>query len=70
MSYRALIRMGAERGIIADPAAWFVYRDKRNLTTYTYDAAKANDIAAILPRFAADARLLLEALRKKGVSDA
>jgi nucleotidyltransferase substrate binding protein (TIGR01987 family) len=70
MSYRALIRMGAERGLIADPAAWFVYRDKRNLTTHTYDAAKANDIAAILPRFAADARLLLEALRKKGVSDA
>jgi nucleotidyltransferase substrate binding protein (TIGR01987 family) len=70
MSYRALIRTGAERGLIADPVAWFVYRDKRNLTTHTYDAAKANDIAAILPRFAADARLLLEALRKKGVSDA
>jgi nucleotidyltransferase substrate binding protein (TIGR01987 family) len=70
MSYRTLIRMGAERGLIADPTTWFIYRDKRNLTTHTYDAAKANDIAAILPRFAADARLLLEALRKKGVGDA
>jgi nucleotidyltransferase substrate binding protein (TIGR01987 family) len=70
MSYRTLIRAGAERGLIADPTTWFIYRDKRNLTTHTYDAAKANDIAGVLPRFAADARLLLDALRKRGSGDA
>jgi nucleotidyltransferase substrate binding protein (TIGR01987 family) len=70
MSYRTLMRVGAEQGLVADPTAWFVYRDKRNLTAHTYDAAKANEIASILPRFAADARRLLEALRERGAHDA
>lgn len=70
MSYRTLMRVGAEQGLIADPTAWFVYRDKRNLTAHTYDAAKANEIAAILPRFAADAHELVVALKQRGAEDA
>lgn len=46
MSYRALIRAGAEQGLIENVPAWFGYRDKRNLTSHTYDAAKAKEVFA------------------------
>ena len=70
MSYRMLIRVGAEQGLIADVPAWFVYRDKRNLTSHTYDAETAADVFRCLPNFAGHARGLLECLRQRGESDA
>lgn len=69
MSYRELIRTGAEHGLIDDPTAWFIYRDKRNLTSHAYDAAKANEVFAILPTFARDARNLLERLHRRENTD-
>lgn len=70
MTWRALMRAGAEQGLIADPDAWLIYRDKRNITSHTYDAAKAAEVAAVLPRFARDARDLLERLVERGAQDA
>lgn len=66
MSYRDLIRTGAERGLIADASAWMLYRDKRNTTSHTYNAEKAADVAKIIPAFEADALSLLAALQKGG----
>lgn len=66
MSYRDLIRTGAERGLIADASAWMLYRDKRNTTSDTYNADKAADVANIIPAFEADALALLTALQKSG----
>ena len=51
-----LLRVGAEQGLVGDVKAWWVYRDKRNLTTHTYNAADATE--------------LLAALRRKGELDA
>ncbi|WP_447974753.1 nucleotidyltransferase substrate binding protein [Nitrospira sp. Kam-Ns4a] len=70
MSYRAIIRAGAEQGLIENVPAWFVYRDKRNLTSHSYDAAKAKEVFAVLPDFARDARALLQRLTQRGQSDA
>ncbi len=70
MSYRELIRVGAEQGLIDEVAAWFVYRDKRNLTAHAYDAAKAAEVFSILPKFAQHARKLYERLKSKGATDA
>jgi nucleotidyltransferase substrate binding protein (TIGR01987 family) len=70
MSFRALIRAGAEHGLIGDVAAWFVYRDRRNITSHAYDAAKAAEVAAVLPGFARDARDLLDRLIERGKADA
>ena len=70
MAYRALIRAGAEQGLIEDARAWFVYRDKRNLTLHAYDEAKAREVFAALPAFSRDARLLLERLHERGKNDA
>ena len=45
MTWRTLIRVGAEQGLIDDVDAWLIYRDKRNITSHTYDAAKAEHTA-------------------------
>lgn len=68
MSYRELIRSGAERSLIADASAWMLYRDKRNTTSHTYNAAKAADVATIIPAFEAHALALLMALQAQGAS--
>ena len=66
MSFRALMRAGAEQGLVADVAPWWIYRDKRNITSHTYDAAKAAEVAGVLPAFALDAQALLAALQQRG----
>ena len=37
LPFKEVIRVGAERGLIAAPERWFDYRDKRNITSHTYD---------------------------------
>jgi nucleotidyltransferase substrate binding protein (TIGR01987 family) len=69
MTWRALIRAGAVQGLVEDVDAWFLYRDKRNITSHTYDEAKAAEVAAVLPQFARDARALLERLETRGTVD-
>jgi nucleotidyltransferase substrate binding protein (TIGR01987 family) len=66
MTWRTLIRVGAEQGLVDDVDAWFIYREKRNITSHTYDAAKAAEVAAVIPRFAHDAHVLLERLQQRG----
>jgi len=51
MSFRELMRSGGERGLLQDVDAWMVFRDKRNITSHTYNAAKAADVAAVIPAF-------------------
>ena len=70
MSYRDLVRAGAERGLVRDADAWMVFRDKRNITSHTYNAAKAAEVAAIIPSFALQAGELLTALEVRGDADA
>jgi nucleotidyltransferase substrate binding protein (TIGR01987 family) len=57
--FKEIIRIGAERGLIADPQRWFDYRDKRNITSHTYDEAKAREVYSVLSDFATDASDLL-----------
>lgn len=70
MSFRELMRSGGERGLIRDVDAWMVFRDKRDITSHTYNAAKAADVAAVLPSFAEHAGALLSELQARGAADA
>lgn len=70
MSFRNLIRSGGERGLVRDVDAWMVFRDKRNITSHTYNAAKAADVAAVIPAFAQHAQELLAQLQLRGADDA
>ncbi len=63
LPFKEVIRIGAERGLIAAPERWFDYRDKRNITSHTYDEAKAREVFSVLEDFAADADTLLASLR-------
>lgn len=70
MSFRDLMRTGAERGLLPDVDAWMVFRDKRNMTSHTYNVAKAAEVAAIIPSFADRAADLLARLDALGATDA
>ena len=70
MSFRDLMRTGAERGLLPDVDAWMVFRDKRNITSHTYNAAKAAEVAAIIPSFADQAAGLLARLEALGTTNA
>ena len=63
MSFPALIRTGFEQGLVAGGwAAWQRYRELRNITSHTYDEAKAQEVAAAIPEFLAEAQGLLARL--------
>jgi nucleotidyltransferase substrate binding protein (TIGR01987 family) len=69
LSYRAMIRVAAERGLLADPQVWFDYRDQRNRTTHTYDLVVAQQVYACINDFKRDADALLAALHTAGAGD-
>jgi nucleotidyltransferase substrate binding protein (TIGR01987 family) len=65
LSFRDLVRTGAEKGLIADPNPWFQYRELRNITAHTYDEEKADRVYKVLPEFLTAAKLLLKELQSK-----
>lgn len=65
MSFREMIREGAERGLIDDPVAWFHYREKRNLSSHTYDEDIARDVYQAARAFLPDAKNLFSKLQKR-----
>lgn len=62
MGFRDVIRLGARAGFIDEPHNWFEYREKRNITSHTYNEKKALAVYAVLESFIADASKLLKAL--------
>lgn len=65
MAYMDIVRSAAEAGLVTDIARFKDYRDKRNITSHTYNQAKAEKIEAILPDFRDDMRSLLAELEKR-----
>ena len=60
--YRTTIRFAADAGLIGDPEAWIGYTNSRQSTTHDYNEPVAASITVDIPRFAGDARRLLERL--------
>lgn len=65
LSFRDLIRFGAERGLIDSPEDWFVFREERNISSHPYDEAKAAEVYNTALLFAVKARQLLEKLESR-----
>lgn len=61
-NFREVLRVAAEKGLIADVEAWFKYRKMRNITAHTYDHEKAKQVYEGTLEFIRDARALLAAL--------
>jgi nucleotidyltransferase substrate binding protein (TIGR01987 family) len=64
-NFRDVLRVGAEKGLIADVEAWLRYRQMRNITAHTYDHEKARQVYQGTLLFLADARALLAALEAR-----
>ncbi len=62
MDFKDIMRLAAEARLIDDPPAWSVFRAKRNISSHTYDEAKALDVIDSIPRFATHSRRLLTCL--------
>ena len=62
MDFRTLMRTAAEKGLVDDPLPWFLFREKRNITSHTYDETQALDVLAAMPQFVLKARYLLARL--------
>lgn len=63
--FRDLLRVAAEKGLIADVEPWFKYRKMRNTTAHTYDHEKAQQVYQDTLIFINDARALLQALETR-----
>ena len=63
--YMDNVRSGAEAGLIADVARFRNYCENRNITSHTYDHAKAEQIEAVLNDFRDDVRYLLAELERR-----
>jgi nucleotidyltransferase substrate binding protein (TIGR01987 family) len=64
-SFRELLRLGAEKGLIDDVEAWFGFRQMRNITAHTYDHAKAQQVYEGTQNFLTHARALLARLESR-----
>ena len=65
MSYKTLMRESAERGLIQDVIKWLIYREQRNITSHTYDLAKAQSVYKTAVEFVSDAQAFLHELEKR-----
>ncbi len=65
LDFRNMMRVAADAGLIAEPKNWFKYREKRNITSHTYDEYKAQEVLAIAGDFLEDARFLLAELTRR-----
>jgi nucleotidyltransferase substrate binding protein (TIGR01987 family) len=59
LGFRDLLRLAAERRLVADATEWFKYRQMRTITAHTYDHAKAEQVRQGLSGFLGDAEALL-----------
>jgi nucleotidyltransferase substrate binding protein (TIGR01987 family) len=62
MGYNDVLRTAFEHGLIGDVQKWIAYREARNQTSHTYDAATAAEVFSVARPFLADGRELLSRL--------
>ena len=65
MSFKALMREAAERGLIGSVENWLVYREQRNVTAHTYDQEKAHSVYLTAVEFLPVALVLLAMLERR-----
>ena len=66
LTFNELIRLGLQRGLLhADLEAWRQFRADRGSTSHIYDERTAEEVFAAIPRFVAEARLVLHQLEAR-----
>lgn len=65
-SFQDLIRMGNEQGLLkSEWRVWRGFRDIRNITSHTYDLAKALEVVEGIPAFLDETRFLRSSLTER-----
>lgn len=64
-TFKEIVRLAAEQGLIDNPEAWFVYRQARNETSHGYDEKKAVVVYNHIAPFAKAARILFTNLSQR-----
>lgn len=64
-SFKDVLRLAAEKGLISNVGAWFKYREMRHITAPTYDHENALQIYRDTLEFIGDARCLLQKLESR-----
>lgn len=67
LNFKDLLRLAAQKGLIASPERWFSYRTQRNQTVHAYDEATAQQVYEAASDFLSDAQDLLMRLAARGV---
>lgn len=65
LTFMDLMRVAAEAGLVRAAPPFRLYREKRNMTSHTYDAEKAEDVLSVLPAFLQDVRFVLYELQRR-----
>jgi nucleotidyltransferase substrate binding protein (TIGR01987 family) len=65
LSYKELIREGAEHVLLTNAESWFIYREKRNETAHAYDKEKADVVYKTALSFYPDAADFLKKLEQR-----
>lgn len=63
--FNDLLRIAREYGLIRNIENWFEFRKERNITSHTYDASKAAEVYAVIPRFLDEVIYLRDQIRKR-----
>lgn len=65
MSFRELIREGAESGYIRNPEMWFKFREARNKTSHNYEEKNAKEVYLVAITLLEEARDLLNSMENR-----
>lgn len=66
MTFNEMIRQANKMGLLdSNLEKWDIFRQKRNLTSHTYDEEIAVKVVSIIPDFAKEAEFLLNQLKEK-----
>ena len=65
IDFADLMREAADAGIVRDALSYIRYREMRNRTSHTYNAARAEETVGAMDEFLCDMRLLLKELRER-----
>lgn len=65
INFMDLMRRAFEAGLILSVSAYKIFREKRNMTTHTYDADKAEAVLEGMHDFLTEMQFLLKELRNR-----
>jgi nucleotidyltransferase substrate binding protein (TIGR01987 family) len=65
LAFMDFIRAAADAGLVQEVPRFRVYREKRNITSHTYNEDRAEEVVAGLEDFVADMQFVLAELKRR-----